>query len=287
MNFKNVLFILFIVFSNLITATERPFFDKKKDLLIAQFDSKPDPDDIHAQAALGSLLAHKDFKGVHYYAVAGAIGSQNGKFIASDRLFKMAFGRKWTNAHTDWDGSVKRITKKVVAVLKKGGKVWVQEAGQSNITADWVAEVLKTVSKDVVKSNVIVVQHSSWNEKKTAALDLQYVKSKTTYFALDDGNHPKDGKKGDRGSYSTPEYRGKDIKWITLAKTATNKKVRKLWIEADAIIAKKFPNKFPHKWSYIHYDGVDYSDSVEIWWIFNIGEAADSNSKFWERYVLN
>ncbi|WP_165733646.1 hypothetical protein [Polaribacter sp. 20A6] len=287
MSLKTILCILFIVFSNFIRATERPFFDKKKDLLIAQFDSKPDPDDIHAQAALGSLLLHKDFKGVKYYAVAGAVGIQKGKFIPSDKLFKIAFGSKWTNAHTDWKGSVKRISKKVITVLNKGGKVWVQEAGQSNITADWIAEVLISVSDEVVKANVIVVQHSKWNEDHTAALDLQFVKDKATYFALDDGNQPKDTADGDRGPYSTPEYRSKDATWIALAKTSPNKKARKLWVEADAVITKMFPNGFPHEWSYIHNDGVDYSDCVENWWIFNLGAKADSNSKFWERYVLD
>ena len=287
MSLKTILGILFIAFSSLITATERPFFDKNKDLLIAQFDSKPDPDDIHAQAALGSLLLHKDFKGVKYYAVAGAVGIQKGKFIPSDKLFKMVFGRKWTNAHTDWEGSVKKITKKAIAVLNKGGKVWVQEAGQSNITADWIAEVLKTVSEEIVKANVIVVQHSKWNEDHTEASDLQYVKEKATYFALDDGNADKEEAWGNRGPYKTPAYRAKEAKWIKLAKTSPNKKARKLWVEADAIITKMFPNGFPHEWSYIHNDGVDYSDCVENWWIFNLGAKADSNSKFWDRYVLN
>jgi hypothetical protein len=100
MNFKVVLFLCVLAWSSMILATERPFFDKKKDILIAQFDSKPDPDDIHAQAALGCLLLHKDLKGVKYYAVAGAVGIQKGKFIPSDKLFKMVFGRKRTNAHT-------------------------------------------------------------------------------------------------------------------------------------------------------------------------------------------
>lgn len=268
-------------------ATDRPIFDKKKDLLLAQFDSKPDPDDIHAQAALGCMLLHKDLKGVKYYAVAGAYGIQNGDFIDSDDLFNMAFGKKWTDAHEDWDGSVQNITNKVISVLEKGGKVWVQEAGQSNITADWIKEVLKTIPETTVKSNVIVVQHSNWNEKQTASEDLEYVKGKSTYFSLDDGNAPDGADWGDRGPYSTPEYRAKDSKWIELAKTTTNKKANKLWTEADRVIDEMFPDGFPHEWSYIHFDGVDYSDCVENWWILNIGEVADNTEKFWDRYVLN
>lgn len=279
--------ILLITF-NLIHATqERPQFNLKKDILIAQFDSKPDPDDIHAQAALGSMLLHKDLKGLNYFAVAGAVGIQKGDFIDSSKLLTLAFGNKWTNAHKDWDGAVSCIAKKATRVLKKGGKVWVQEAGQSNITANWIAAILKNMPEALVKSNIIVVQHSKWNEDHATALDLNFVKQKTTYFSIDDGNQEYGIKKGKRGPYPTPEYRAKDSSWIAKAKSSSNKKVKKLWTEADSIIRNKFPNKFPHKWSYIHYDGVDYSDCVENWWIFNLGAKADTHSKFWDRYVTN
>ncbi|MBC3758138.1 hypothetical protein H7U19_06970 [Hyunsoonleella sp. SJ7] len=280
------LIIILIVF-NLACVSERPNFNKKKDILIAQFDSKPDPDDIHAQAALGSMLLHQDLKGIDYYVVAGAVGVQGGAFIDSSKLLKLAFGNKWANAHEDWNGAVASITKKVVGTLKKGGKVWVQEAGQSNITADWIAEVVKEMPESLVKSNVIVVQHSKWNEDHATASDLDYVKQKTSYFAIDDGNKAYGAEKGNRGPHLTPEYRAKDSEWIAIAKSSSNKKARKLWIEADKIITEKFPNKFPHEWSYIRYDGVDYSDCVENWWIFNIGNLADTHAKFWDRYVTN
>ncbi|BAX82078.1 hypothetical protein [Labilibaculum antarcticum] len=287
MKLRILLVIVLIASSTLANAIERPGFDKKKDILIAQFDSKPDPDDIHAQAALGCMLLHKDLKGVDCFAVAGAIGIQDGEFIDSGDLFNMVFGKKWTNAHADWQGSVQIITDKVISILEKGGKVWVQEAGQSNITADWIVEVLKIVPESTVKSNVIVVQHSKWNEDKTDSTDLVYVKDKTSYFAIDDGNAPTDVDWGDRGSYSTPEYRNKDSKWIELAKSSSNKKAKRLWIEADRVITEMFPNGFAEEWSYIHYNGVDYSDCVENWWIFNIGELANNNAKFWNRYVTN
>lgn len=287
MKIKIFLIVVLVVNLSLADSFARPSFDKKKDLLIAQFDSKPDPDDIHAQAALGCMLLHKDLKGVNYYAVAGAVGIQNGKYIDSGELFNMAFGKKWTDAQSDWEGAVQNITDKVIPILQKGGKVWVQEAGQSNITADWIEEILKTVSAEIVKSNVLIVQHSNWNEDQTDSSDLAYVKDKATYFALDDGNAPADADWGDRGPYSTPEYRNKDSKWIELAKSSSNKEAKELWTEADRVITEMFPDGFPHEWSYIHYNGVDYSDCVENWWIFNIGESADDITKFWSRYVTN
>ncbi|NMH88778.1 CBM96 family carbohydrate-binding protein [Flavivirga algicola] len=267
---------------------QRPFFNKNKDILIAQFDSKPDPDDIHAQAALGCMLAHPDLAGVNYFAVAGAVGIQGGQFIDSDALFNMAFGsNNWTDADANWSASVTRIKNKVIPVLQNGGKVWVQEAGQSNITADWIAQVLQTVSANTVKNNVIVVQHSNWNEDKTASSDLSYVKNKAKYFAIDDGNAPFGANWGDRGPWETPEYRSRASTWIAQAKSSVNPKAKQLWREADRVIDAMWPNGYPHDWSHIHYDGVDYSDCAENWWIFNIGDKANSNPKFWSRYVIN
>ncbi len=263
----------------------RPHFDKKSDLILAQFDSKPDPDDIHAQAALGSMMLHKDLKGVNIYAVSGAIGEQGGLFIDSEELFNMIFGKRWTAANNDWDGAVADIVEVVLPILNKGGKVWVQEAGQSDITADWVREIAKSVDAQTIKEQVIVVQHSNWNEEQTNDDDLAYVKSATNYFSINDGNALPTEKWGDRGPYSTPAYRAKEANWIVEAKESANKKAAKLWIVADKIIDTYFPDGFEHEWSYIHYDGVDYSDCCENWWILGIGEVADSHEKFWARYV--
>ena len=271
--------------NNSVDNQNRPYFNKKKDLLLAQFDSKPDPDDVHAQAALGSMMLHSDLKGVKIYAVSGAIGEQKGLFLDSEKLFDEIFGKHWTAANENWNTAVDDIVKKVLPILKKGGKVWVQEAGQSDITAEWIAEILKTLDATTVKNNVIVVQHSNWNEKETNDDDLAYVKKMTQYFSIDDGNAKQTEAWGDRGVYTTPCYRAKEANWIALAKNSKNKKVAKLWRLADDVIDFYFPEGFHEKWSYLKNDGVDYSDCCENWWIFDIGEKADSHEKFWIRYV--
>ncbi len=273
------------------TANTRPSFEKSKDILIAQFDSKPDADDIHAQAALGAMLAHPDLAGVNFYAVSGAIGIQSGKFIDSRTLFTMAFGAensRWTDAMANWEASVTRIRDKTKPILEAGGKVWVQEAGQSDITRDWIAALITAgVSEAVIKSNVIVVQHSKWNEDQTTSADLSYVRSKTDYRAIDDGN-------ADSGDYSsrayrgdvTPKYVSSATSWRTSAKAAGNPNAtaRELWTEADRIIVA---SGFNAGYSEIPGGGVDFSDCVENWWIFNIGSGADSVATFWDRYVVN
>ena len=289
-----ILTMVFLAIFNVANA-QRPFFDKGKDLLIAQFDSKPDPDDIHAQAALGSMLAHNDFNGVKAYGVAGAYGRQGGQFIDSDQLFNMIFGNNWTDADADRSGSITRIANKVVPILNNGGKVWVQEAGQSNITRDWLVEVKKRVNNTVVKNNVIVVQHSEWNQNhadnttnKPAAnpVILNYVKNNSRYFYIDDGNAPFGGF-GDHGPWETPEYRSRDRKWLNQAKNSPNAKAKRYWNEAERVIAIRYPGGVPYDWSFMKNGGIDYSDCAENWWIFNIGNKADSVDKFWSRYVTN
>ncbi len=261
----------------------RATFNKTKDILVAQFDSAPDPDDIQAQAALGSILAHTDYQDVNFYAVQGAIGTQGyGKFIDSDALFNMAFGTgNWTDAKADWSGSVTRIKNKVKPILQNGGKVWVQEAGQSNITADWIAALLNDgVAASTVKANVIVVQHSQWNIDKTTPSDLSYVQSKATWQRIDDGN--KDPQYGDPAYPDTPGYKTTDKSFLQAALNSPNAKAKQLWTEAKRVTDGAGVEDWPH----IGSGGLDYSDCVENWWILEIPNAG-TVTEFWNKFVVN
>lgn len=267
------------------------FFDRTKDILIAQFDSKPDADDIHAQAALASILVHPDGAGINYFAVAGAYGTQTGKYIDSNSLFAMAFGEqntKWTDANTDRANSVTRIVAKVKPILEAGGWVWVQEAGQSDITADWIAALLSAgVPAATIKTNVKVVQHSVWNEQATTTAKLTYVKNNANYIDIDDGNV-------ELGDYSssparlaqTPKYVSTDKSLIVNAMSAINPnvKAREFWVETDRIIKA---SGFNASYSEITKGGVDFSDCVENWFILGLGVNSNSAAKFWSRYVVN
>ncbi len=74
-------------------------FEKGKDLLLANFDGKPDVDDLHSVAALSTMLRDSRFAGLDYHATMGAIGTQGGTFIDATGLFNMAFGNQWANAN--------------------------------------------------------------------------------------------------------------------------------------------------------------------------------------------
>ncbi|QBG46381.1 hypothetical protein EGM51_02830 [Verrucomicrobia bacterium S94] len=274
-----------------ISATyARPYFDTSKDLLICQYDSKPDPDDIHAQAAAGCMLAHADHAAVNYFAVQGAYGVQGGTFIESGSLFSMAFGVEntdWTDAHSDWWGSVTRIKNKAKPILQNGGKVWVAEAGQSNITADWIAALISDgIAESTIKANVIVVQHSDWNQDQTADADLAYVKDKADYYYIDNGNGTVNADWADNGPYDTPKYNSADTKYLSQAKASTNPNTtaKNLWTEADYICDNQ---PYHPDWSNITPGGVDFSDTVEIWWILNVQDAGWNEDGFWAKYVTN
>ncbi|MEO0793973.1 MAG: hypothetical protein AAFX93_02360 [Verrucomicrobiota bacterium] len=273
-------------------------FNKSKDLFIAQFDSKPDPDDIHAIAGLGSMLAHPDLHNVDYYAVQGSVGKQGGQFIPAPALMNLAFGQqnvRWTQAGVgknntvpdtaNWNASVDRVRIKAKAALDRGGNVYVMDAGNEDFTHDWVQELVNQTAYTTndTKARIIVVQHSNWNEEQTSsAAVLNWVRNNTDYRRIADGN----------GANATPDYQQNipqgsfNNSFITSAKAANNPNshARALWVEADAVLQAH--GHFP-SYSSISRGGVDFSDCVEAWYIFNVGNNANGIQPFWNRYVRN
>ena len=286
---------LIISLSYLISFTnagERQSFDKDRDLFIAQFDNMPDSDDIHSQAALGSMMSRSKYSDVKMVAVHGTYGTQfskgkgKWKFIDSASLFDMAFGlkdEKWVDAHRERPKAVQFLMNKAKATLTAGGKVWVMEAGQSNVTADWVAALIEAGIKNT-KTHVIVVQHSRWNEGATSKDKLAYTKANTNFVTIDDGNaeagdYSKRAKRGDL----TPKLLSTSKDFIKSATGEENKNVftRSLWEEA-----KKITDACSYKSGPIPKGGVDFSDVVEALWIFESTKRITSVDVFWDTYVL-
>src|SRR6056297_395451 len=67
-------------------------FNIEKDLLLVQFDCKTDVDDLHTVAATVTLLSDPKFSNIHYHAVAGTYGIQEGPYVPPNKLFQLAFG---------------------------------------------------------------------------------------------------------------------------------------------------------------------------------------------------
>jgi hypothetical protein len=287
MKTKQALLILvtFFLFNTYNFAQEN--FNKTKDLLLANYDLKADEDDIHAATAFGSMLKHSDLKGIKYYVVAGAYGIQECNFITISvpQLYNTLFGVQninWTDANSDRENSIIRVSEKIKTIIKAGGKVYVAEGGQSDVTYDALQVVIKQgISISKIKSRVIVIQHSKWNEDNTTPSKLDWVKTNTTYKKIADGNV---------GGNGTPGYNDAKPIWLNMATgtTNTNAATKKLWLECDAVCdAWTTPGTNCYSNPVINGGGVDFSDAVEMWWIFNVGTKADTIDKFWTRYVNN
>ncbi len=257
------------------------------DLLLAQFDLKPDPDDVHAMAALGCIL--DKLPTVEYYAVRGTYGIQSGSFIGgTNALCDQAFGSgNWADATSaNRAAAVTNVKNRVKAVLARDRKVYVMEAGQSNFTRDWLAALRadSTGPTDTkIKTNVIVVQHGKWNEDKTTPSDLADVKSWATYRPIDDGNLAP-GTGTNRGP-DTPAYKSSSTSWLANVKSSgnTNAKGRALWTEADRIADGL---SYKPSYSVIPDGGVDFSDAVEAWYILGL-PSAGTVSEFFNNYAID
>jgi len=129
--------------------------------------------------------------GIKHIAVAGTVGIQDGNYVNANSLMEMAFGREnlnWTDAKAKYDDSVTLLRNRVRATLSQGGKVWVQEAGQSDFTAAWIQALIDVgVHESLIKNNITVVQHSEWNEKHTQSIQLFLLEASTFQTMLNFG----------------------------------------------------------------------------------------------------
>jgi hypothetical protein len=237
-------------------------FDPAKDILFAHFDSKPDVDDLHAVAALGTMLRHPRFACVRYWAVAGTVGTQQGDFVPAPKLFDLAFGKNWRDANANWKGAMAAGLKRAKATLKRGGDIWIMEAGQS----DFSAELLDKLAAD--KGRIHIVQHSQWNEEMTAPAALAFVRANSDYQKIPDGNVV---------GNETPGFNSKDgRRWPALL---ANRRVGPMWQEA-----KRLADRYNPQSAYVNPSiaagGFDFSDAAEAAWIFNFGGLHDTNAFF-------
>jgi hypothetical protein len=230
-------------------------FDTAKDLLVANYDSKPDVDDLQAVAGLGSVLKHPDFACVDYIATAGAYGSQGGAFLPAAELFTLAFTDQWQDAHADREGAIATLAERMQATIAKGGRVWVAEAGQSDVTAMAVERLPKPMW-----TSVHVVQHSYWNESMTSAEAMQTVVYNTRYHRIQDGNFPDNG---------SPAFNTDDAShW---ARLLADPVIGPVWAEAKRLSDLHNPVA-----AYVNpavaKGGLDFSDTVEIAYIFGFDD---------------
>jgi len=232
-------------------------FDPAKDLLVANYDSKPDVDDLQAVAGLGSVLKHDDFACVDFIATHGAYGIQTGEFLPAADLFTLAFGDAWIDAHANRDGAIETLASRMQETLESDGKVWVAEAGQSDVTA----EAVKRLPEEYWPG-VNVVQHSYWNETQTSPDAMNILVYNVPYHRIQDGNFPDNG---------TPAFNTDDgSHWEVLL---TDPNLGPLWTEAKRLSELHNPVA-DYVNPAVEKGGLDFSDTVEIAYIFGFEDMA-------------
>jgi hypothetical protein len=244
-------------------------FNIEKDLLLVQFDCKTDVDDLHTVAALVTLLSDSIFSKIHYHAVAGTYGIQEGLYVPPNTLFQLAFGDNWTDAHENLKDAVEQVKVIIKTTLANQGDIWIAEAGQS----DFTARLIKTIQSDLpdifISQRIHVVQHSDWNEKSTSPENLQFVKNNTDYQKIPDGNAVGNGTPGFR-SHEYTQWKNK----------ISNPKLIEIWQ-----LAIDLSNKYNGKDGRYHNKaisagGLDFSDLSEVCWILGLQDIKDTEHFF-------
>jgi len=246
-------------------------FDLENDLLLAQFDSKTDVDDIHSIAAVATMLDDARLAGVRYHAVAGAYGTQGGLYIPANELFEAAFGDKWSDAHTDFEGAVDEVAGVVMNTLNSGGDVWIAEAGQSDFSAALIKNVKLRLQRIDTERHIHIVQHSEWNESSTYPDNLDYVRKHASYNKIPDGNAVGNG---------TPGFRVNNH--VNIRQYITRPELLKVWDMAIQIANRYNGSQNRYTNAHIKNGGMDFSDAAETCWIFGFDHLRDAWAFFEE-----
>lgn len=262
-------FMLFKSEANAAISSKPGSFAIEKDLLLVQFDCKTDVDDIQSAAALATLLTHTGFSGIHYHAVAGTYGIQQGLYVPPNDLFQLAFGNNWTDAHENVQGAVERVMVIVKVTLTNQGDIWIAEAGQSDFTASLIKAVQTDMPEIIISQRIHVVQHSDWNEQSASPEKLQFVKEHADYHKIPDGNAVGNGTPG----FRSPEYTG----WKNYI---TNPKLIAIWQLAIDLSNQYNGKEGRYNNEAISAGGLDFSDLSEVCWILGLQNIKDTEEFF-------
>ncbi|MEM1223369.1 MAG: carbohydrate-binding domain-containing protein [Verrucomicrobiota bacterium] len=304
-----------------------PALDLEDDLILGQFDLKPDMDDVHSAAAFACMLEHPILYEANYFIYSGAYGVQNGDFIEEAKtlgLYDTLFGSSnWDEVKDgngpvpNYDEVVRGASTRVANTLNAGGRVWVIEGGQSDFTLDWVSELdsFHNLDPTLVKYSVFVIQHSWFNEKQSGNTSktnevLDALRPLITYVEVDDGNFLPgvtfNPNIFDRG-IQTPCF---NTNYIIPDSSATEGGIPDPNQEDYLGFAKGEPgyptninlraaeiwtkaDEVADTWtespSYSPIDdgGVDFSDCIMAWFIVGDDGDVTTAQSFWDKYVTN
>lgn len=238
-------------------------FAPSADLLVANFDNKPDTDDLHTIAGLATMLRDPRFSCVRVVATTGAYGAKSPEpFIHADKLMTMAFSKNWADAHSDRGAATKFLVDHALTTLRSGGHIWIMEAGMSDLTSDAVRLIAEIAPEIDLRRQVHLVQHSWVNEYLTDPNALNYVREHTSYVRVSDGNIRGNG---------TPGFMTKNnAAWPILL---ASKRAGDVWMEARQLANLSNPAS-SHPNAAIGAGGLDFSDLSAGAYIFGFEDLA-------------
>lgn len=246
-------------------------FDRVKDLYLAHFDLKTDVDDVHSVAGVATMLADTRFSKVRYHAVAGTYGIQEGLYVPAERVFELAFGEHWSDAHEDFDRALDEVRSLSIETLNDGGSIWIADAGQSDFSAALIRNIQELVPESTVRDRVHIVQHADWNEEVTTPEDLAFVKESASYQKIPDGNAVGNG---------SPGFRSKTA--VSWQEYVSDVRLTEIWTTAIEIANEYNGADGRYLNEAIRDGGLDFSDVAETAWIFGFSGLADANDFFEE-----
>jgi hypothetical protein len=104
---------------------------------------------------------------------------------------KAAWGTEYLDADSQRTTATQVSATRWASTLSNGADVWVAEGGQSDFTADVVRQI-ETRYSNIDLKRIHVIQHSAgstaYNEKFTDNANLSYLKNKTSYQPVANGN---------------------------------------------------------------------------------------------------
>ena len=242
------------------------------DFIAMQYDSCPDPDDVHASVAGRMVL---DYYGMEidkdYSVVNGTCGydlNRSNYLTYSPQIFNKLYGNQgstatWLNAFDNEASSASAMAAKWKVALESGNKVWVAEGGPSDFTYK-VIKALEGIAGDNINyKNITVVQHSSgsgFNERQTDDDNLAYVKSKATWLPINNGNNSGNA---------------------TADLNDTGQQARIARFKANPEYGDEWAVAFDIAYSSSAKDKLDGSDTVELMWILGLDSGDVAN---WQEF---
>ena len=244
-------------------------FALDRDLYLAHFDLKTDVDDVHAVAGVATMLSDPRFASVRYHAVAGTYGMQDGEYVPAERVFDLAFGNRWSDAHGDFDAALAEVSKLSAETLNNGGSLWIADGGQSDFSAALIRRLQQRLPDVDLRDRITVVQHADWNEEVTTPEDLDFVREVARYRKIPSGNGIGNGSPGFR-SEST-------VRWQD---HVTGARLAELWTLALQVADRYNGADGRYLNEAIQDGGLDFSDVAETTWIFGFNHLVDATDFF-------